>query len=158
MTLILRKLLASSSFAIASTLGKLVYKLDQSIADTKAKTAHRDPDTASLLQDFEALPEMSDEWIDDEEGGDDEDEKEQKALTEKDIVLMEQEKADLERFRNLAQAIYTNSKGDALLTALKKGFEMTAELGAKKKAIIFTESTITDRKSTRLNSSHSSIS
>src|SRR3989338_4914692 len=145
MTLILRKLLASSSFAIASTLGKLVYKLDQSIADTKAKTAHRDPDTASLLQDFEALPEMSDEWIDDEEGGDDEDEKEQKALTEKDIVLMEQEKADLERFRNLAQVIYTNSKGDALLTALKKGFEMTAELGAKKKAIIFTESTITQR-------------
>jgi len=32
-----------------------------------------------------------------------------------------------------------------LLTALKKGFEMTAELGAKKKAIIFTESTITQR-------------
>ena len=145
MTLILRKLLASSSFAIASTLDKLVFKLDQLIKDTKAKVLPQDPDTASLLQDFEALPEMSDEWIDNEEGEDDEDVKEQKALTEKDIVLMEQEKADLEKFRNLAQGIYTNSKGDALLTALKKGFEMTAELGAKKKAIIFTESTITQR-------------
>lgn len=145
MTLILRKLLASSSFAIASTLDKLVYKLEQLIVDTKAKIPPQDSDTTSLLQDFEALPEISDEWIDDEEIEDDEDEKEKKALTEKDIVLMEQEKADLERFRNLAQKIYTNSKGDALLTALKKGFEMTAELGAKKKAIIFTESTITQR-------------
>ena len=145
MTLILRKLLASSSFAIASTLDKLVQKLGHLIADTKANVKTQVSDTASLLQDFEALPDMSDEWIDSEEDEGEEDEKEQKALTEKDIVLMEQEKADLERFRGLAQAIYTNSKGDALLTALKKGFEMTAELGAKKKAIIFTESTITQR-------------
>ena len=145
MTLILRKLLASSSFAIASTLGKLVFKLEQLIADTKAKMPQQDSDTISLLGDFEALPEMSDEWIDDEESEDDDDEKEKKVLTKEDIALMEQEKADLERFRNIAQKIYTNSKGDALLTALKKGFEMTAELGAKKKAIIFTESTITQR-------------
>ena len=145
MTLILRKLLASSSFAIASTLDKLVYKLERLITDTKAKLPQQDVDTISLLGDFEALPEVSDEWIDDEESDEDEDEKEKKALTEKDIVLMEHEKADLERFRDLAQKIYTNSKGDALLTALKKGFEMTAELGAKKKAIIFTESTITQR-------------
>ncbi len=145
MTLILRKLLASSSFAIASTLDKLVYKLERLITDTKAKLPQQDADTISLLGDFEALPEMSDEWIDDEESEDDEDEKEKKALKQEDIVLMEQEKSDLERFRNLAQKIYTNSKGDALLTALKKGFEMTAELGAKKKAIIFTESTITQR-------------
>ncbi|KKU82242.1 MAG: helicase subunit of dna repair complex [Parcubacteria group bacterium GW2011_GWA1_47_8] len=145
MTLILRKLLASSSFAIASTLDKLVYKLEQLIVDTKAKIPTQDGGIAGIEQNFEAFEEMSDEWIDDEEGEDDKEEKEQKALTEKDIVLMEQEKADLERFRNLAQKIYTNSKGDALLTALKKGFEMTAELGAKKKAIIFTESTITQR-------------
>ena len=145
MTLILRKLLASSSFAIASTLDKLVYKLEQLIQDTKAKITHQDADTISLLEDFEALPEMSDEWIDSEESADDEVKKEKKALTAEDIVLMEQEKADLEKFRNIAQKIYTNSKGDALLVALKKGFEMTADLGAKKKAIIFTESTITQR-------------
>jgi len=145
MTLILRKLLASSSFAIASTLDKLVQKLGLLIKDTKAKVTREDSDTAGIEQNFEAFEEMSDEWIDNEEEGDDEDEKEQRVLTKEDIVLMEQEKADLERFRNLAQAIYTNSKGDALLTALKKGFEMTAELGAKKKAIIFTESTITQR-------------
>lgn len=103
MTLILRKLLASSSFAIASTLDKLVYKLERLITDTKAKLPQQDVDTISLLGDFEALPEVSDEWIDDEESDEDEDEKEKKALTEKDIVLMEHEKADLERFRDLAQ-------------------------------------------------------
>ncbi|MDP2586748.1 MAG: SNF2-related protein [Candidatus Komeilibacteria bacterium] len=146
MTLILRKLLASSSFAIASTLDKLVYKLDQLIIDTKAKIPHQDNDIAGIEQNFEAFEEISDEWIDDdEEGEDDKDEKQKKVLTQEDIVLMEQEKIDLEKFRNLAQKIYTNSKGDALLTALKKGFEMTTELGAKKKAIIFTESTITQR-------------
>lgn len=146
MTLILRKLLASSSFAIASTLDKLVYKLDQLIANTKAKIPHQDSDIAGMDQNFEAFEEISDEWIDDEEESeDDKDEKQKKALTQEDIVLMEHEKTDLEKFRNLAQKIYTNSKGDALLTALKKGFEMTTELGAKKKAIIFTESTITQR-------------
>ena len=145
MTLILRKLLASSSFAIASTLDKLVYKLDRLIADTKAKTPYQDEDTAGIEQNFESFEEISDEWIDDEESEDARDEKEKKALAQEDIVLMEQEKADLEKFRNLAQKIYTNSKGDALLIALKKGFEMTAELGAKKKAIIFTESTITQQ-------------
>lgn len=143
MTLILRKLLASSSFAIASTLGKLVFKLDQLIQDTKAKVSHQDNDTAGIEQNFEHFEEMADEWIDDEEGGSDKEEKAPKELTQEDIIPMQQEKADLEKFRNLAQRIYTNSKGEALLTALKKGFEMTSELGAKKKAIIFTESTIT---------------
>jgi hypothetical protein len=143
MTLILRKLLASSSFAIASTLDRLVYKLEKLISDTKEKLPLEDSDTISLLQDFESIPEISDEWIDSEEDEKEKGEKEQKVFTKEDVQLMEKEKSDLENFRNLAKSIYTNSKGDALITALKKGFEMTSELGAKKKAIIFTESTIT---------------
>lgn len=145
MTLILRKLLASSSFAIASTLDKLVYRLSQLIVDAKAKIPLQDGDTAGVEQNFEAFEEISDEWIDHEEGEDNKKETEKKILKQEDIPLIEQEKNDLEKFRNLAQKIYTNSKGDALLIALNKGFEMTAELGAKKKAIIFTESTITQR-------------
>ena len=144
-TMILRKLLASSSFAIASTLDKLVYKLDQLILDTKAKIPSQEGDTVGIEQNFESFEEVSDEWIDDVENEDDDKKKEQSKLTKDDIVLMEQEKADLEKFRDLARRIYANSKGEALLIALKKGFEMTAELGAKKKAIIFTESTITQR-------------
>lgn len=145
MTLILRKLLASSSFAIASTLDKLAYKLDLLIKEAKAKLPIQDNDTAGIEQNFEGFEELSDEWVDDEEGGDDEDEKEKKIFTPEDIPKMKQEKADLEQFRDLAKKIFTNSKGEALLTALKKGFEMAQELGAKKKAIIFTESTVTQK-------------
>jgi len=146
MTLILRKLLASSSFAIASTLDKLVYKLEQLITEAKANMPRSDGDTAGIEQNFEGFEEMSDEWIDAEEDEDEEEvEKEKKIFTPEDIPLMQEEKADLERFRDLAQKIFSNSKGEALLIALKKGFEMTAELGAKKKAIIFTESTITQK-------------
>ncbi len=117
--------------------------LDQLILDAKSKIPVQDGDTVGIEKNFEAFEEMSDEWIDDKEADDDEEETEQTTFSKEDIVFMEQEKADLEKFRNLAQKIYTNSKGEALLTALKKGFEMTSELGAKKKAIIFTESTIT---------------
>jgi len=49
----------------------------------------------------------------------------------------------LEKFRDMAKQIWKNSKGDALLIAIKAGFAMAAELGAQNKAIIFTESTIT---------------
>lgn len=148
MTLILRKLLASSSFAIASTLNNLVIKLGLVIEETKKKLETLPPefDTTDLAQNFEGFEEMSEEWIDDEEGDEDEETaKKSKVYTKDDIPLMEQEKKDLEKFRDLAKAIFTNSKGDALLVALKKGFEMTKDLGAKQKAIIFTESTITQK-------------
>ena len=102
-TMILRKLLASSSFAIASTLDKLVYKLDQLILDTKAKIPSQEGNTVGIEQNFELFEEVSDEWIDDEDEKDNDDEKEQSELTKEDILLMEQEKADLEKFRNLAK-------------------------------------------------------
>lgn len=148
MTLILRKLLASSSFAIASTLNNLVIKLGHLLKETK-KTLEVTPeefDSKDIAKNFEGFEAISEEWIDNEE--DDGDEKalnKSATYTKEDIPLMEQEKKDLEKFRDLAKAIFTNSKGDALLIALKKGFEMTEELGAKQKAIIFTESTITQK-------------
>jgi ERCC4-related helicase len=148
MTLILRKLLASSSFAIASTLNGLVYKLEQLIEKAKAEANKEisDTDTGGIEQNFETFEEISDEWIDEEEEvNGEEEETKKKVFTPEDIALMEQEKADLEKFRDLAKKIFTNSKGEALLTALKKGVEMTEDLGAKRKAIIFTESTITQK-------------
>ena len=81
-------------------------------------------------------------------------EQKERIYTDADIALMKKEKADLEKFREQAKIIWKNSKGEALLIALKKGFEMTAELGAQKKAIIFTESTITQSYLMRLLSEH----
>ena len=143
-TLILRKLLASSSFAIASTLDSLVFKITKLIETAEKQKAVEETGITGLDQNFEILDEISDEWIDDEEIDEDEGLKLKKVtFTDKDIELMKKEKEDLERFRELAKNIWTNSKGEALITAIKKGFEMTSKLGAKQKAIIFTESTIT---------------
>src|SRR3989339_1740928 len=145
MTLILRKLLASSSFAIASTLNGLVYKLEKKIEETKTNTDNQDGDVTTIVQDFEAFEAISDEWVDSEEDESENAINAKRILTAEDIPRMQAEMTDLARFRDLAEKIFTNSKGEALITALDKGFEMTAELGAKKKAIIFTESTITQK-------------
>lgn len=143
-TMILRKLLASSSFAIASTLNSLVFKLSKLIEKVEKQKAAEDSGIEGLDQNFETLDEVSDEWIDNEEDdGTEETETKKIQYTDEDIVLMKSEKVDLEKFRDVAKKIWKNSKGDALLIALKKGFEMTEELHANKKAIIFTESTIT---------------
>src|SRR3989339_129444 len=141
-TLILRKLLASSSFAIASTLDSLVYKLQKLIEEAENRQFIEDTGIAGLDQNFENYDELYDEWNDNEE--DEEEEEDKKVIyTKEDIELMKTERNDLEKYRDLAKEIWKNSKGEALLTALKKGFEMATELGGRKKAIIFTESRIT---------------
>ena len=92
-------------------------------------------------ENYENYDEYVDEWEGDEDDGDDPDKK--IVYTDEDIALMKKEKADLENYRSLAKKIWQNSKGQALLIALKKGFEMTTQLGAPQKALIFTESTVT---------------
>lgn len=146
MTLILRKLLASSSFAIASTLNSLVFKLEKLQEEIKAEAAFADGELPLGLEDnYEALADTADEWIDDEEddNSDKQNEKDKKKYTLEDIPKIQAEKADLEKFRDLANGIFKNSKGESLLIALEKGFEMTTTLGAHKKAVIFTESRVT---------------
>ena len=146
MTLILRKLLASSSFAIASTLNGLVYKLEKLEEEIKKETETINNELPlGLEENYEALSNTADEWIDDENEDDEEGVKAKKKYTEKDIPFIQLEKKDLEKFRDIAKSIFKNSKGDSLLIALEKGFEMTTTLGANKKAVIFTESTITQR-------------
>lgn len=154
-SLILRKLLASSSFAIASTLDRLVFKVKLLLEHAEKQKSVRDIGIEGLEQDYENYDEHADEWSDEE--SDDEDDGEVKKeifYTDAHIALMRQEKTDLERFRELAKKIWKNSKGTALLVALKKGFEMAANLGAQKKAIIFTESTITQNYLLKLLSQH----
>ncbi len=142
-TLILRKLLASSSFAIASTLNGLSYKLSKLIEDAKKQQISQENGLPGIEENFENFEEVSEEWVDDEEEDGEEKENKKIVYTHEDIALMKEEKADLETFRDLAKLIWKNSKGEALLVALRKGFEMTKDLGAKQKAIIFTESTVT---------------
>ena len=131
MTLILRKLLASSTYAIYGTIDSLVKRLEGLVSENDMEEG--------LEMDFEVLPEIEDEWISgDEDTGDIPDDT--TVLTREEIEEVKAEIADLRRFRELAGGIKRNTKADKLFTALHKGFEKLVELGANRKALIFTES------------------
>ena len=127
MTLVMRKLLASSTFAIAGALDSLVNKLHRQIREN-LKLVQR---LEAIEDDFELLEEYEDELGIEEE---------QEPLTEDDIEAIQTEIEDLTVFRDLAVSITENAKGLALLEALESGFDKAKELGAENKAIIFTES------------------
>jgi hypothetical protein len=128
MTLVMRKLLASSSFAIAGALDTLVRRLKGVLAkQTPSETL-----PAELDDDYESLNETAEEWGDDEDPG--------PPLSNEDREALAREISDLEQFRDLATSITHNAKGDALLKALQVAFDKATELGGAKKAIIFTES------------------
>lgn len=139
MTLIMRKLLASSTFAIAGALDSLARKLERQL---KNDTNLREKLEEELSEDFEEYEEVADEWSDSDD--------EPELLTAEDIAVIQQEIADLRVFRDLAVSISENAKGQALLSALRAGFAKTQELGAAQKAIIFTESRRTQEYLVRL--------
>ena len=127
-SLVLWKLLASSTHAIAGALETMAKRLEGELADSA-----NNPDLAdSLDKDYEALDEMADEW--DSSDSD----TESSSAGQRDALV--QEIAELRHFKSLAINIRANAKGTALLTALDKAFDALDRLGAAKKAIIFTES------------------
>ncbi|MED5423726.1 MAG: SNF2-related protein [Pseudomonadota bacterium] len=130
MTLVLRKLLASSTFAIAGALDSLINKLKSMLKSNDRLLAHY----ADLGDDEDIIEELRDEY------GLTEDEDLPEPLSSYDIAAVEGEITDLETFRDLATSITQNAKGLSLLEALKTGFEKAQSLGALDKAIIFTES------------------
>jgi ERCC4-related helicase len=127
MTLVLRKLLASSTFAIAGALTSISNRLKDKLRKQEAVETLED----ELDQDYEALDETAEEWTDDEPAD---------IITEADRKAIEQEVADLDAFAQLAASIDHNAKGNALLKALHVAFAKARELGGAEKAIIFTES------------------
>lgn len=135
MTLILRRLLASSTFAISGTLSVLAGRLDTLVLTHNPGNGGVDE---TISNDFETYDELKDEWEEDgEEAG------EEPKYTEHDIDNIKAEITSLNEFEKLAKSISKNSKGEKLITALERGFTELERLGAKRKAIIFTESTRT---------------
>ena len=137
-TLVLRKLLASSSFAIAGALQSLIRRLKQALAE-KVRTSLAD----ELDQDYEALDETAEEGEGELDGADRpdlDDALDDHRKTEQEVAAIRSEIADLEGFHKLAVSITENAKGRALLKALSLGFARLRDLHAAEKAIIFTES------------------
>lgn len=127
MTLVLRKLLASSTFAIAGALESISSRL-------KAQLQKKEPAESldeELDKDYEALDETAEEWSEAETA---------EPLSDADRAAIQAEVADLDSFAQLAVSISHNAKGKALVKALAIAFAKARELGAGEKAIIFTES------------------
>jgi hypothetical protein len=126
--LILRKLLASSSYAVAGTLHTMCNRL-QNILDGLPQ------DDNQFIDDLIYNDDIGDDSLEELDDIDDEIEK-----SEFDKGKLKSEISELNDYIQMAETIGTDTKSFALLTALKAGFENMAKMGANRKALIFTES------------------
>jgi superfamily II DNA or RNA helicase len=122
LTLVYRKLLASSSFAIAPTLRKLAERLRAE--GSRGATLPTDGFDSEPLR---AFLEQEDEWLD---GPSD----------PKRAMPIEKEIEELERYATLAEGIQINAKGEALIKALDRTFTVARAHQWPEKAVVFTES------------------
>ncbi|WP_022851101.1 SNF2-related protein [Limisalsivibrio acetivorans] len=126
--LILRKLLASSSAAIASTLETIKNRL---ISIKEGVKDNRDL-VDRIIDEEEIEDDFLEEDIEVTETSDNE--------NKIDLKKLEAEILELDQYIRWAKSIGIDSKTRALMSALKVGFAEMQKMGAAKKAVIFTES------------------
>ncbi len=132
--MVIRKLLASSSFALVETFERLRERLVLLKKSTKVQNAE-----TSLKTFFELIDSDDDE--EEEFEKDDLDDIE----TEKFKKEIDDELESVEQIIKIASMIKENSKGRAVIEALKFAFELQTEKGYPNKALIFTESKRTQK-------------
>lgn len=129
-TMIIRKILASSTYALIGTLRTVKARLEQMLNNEAALQLtladYMDEDEAELY----------------EEDDDDENLLEDEKI---DLDKLREEIRTIEGFIETALKIQHDSKSEALLQALDQSFQMLPKTGAKRKALIFTESTRTQQ-------------
>ena len=129
-TMIIRKILASSTYARIGTLRTVKARLEQMLNNEAARQLtladYMDEDEAELY----------------EEDDDDENLLEDEKI---DLDKLREEIHTIEGFIETALKIQHDSKSEALLQALDQSFQMLPKTGAKQKALIFTESTRTQQ-------------
>ncbi len=131
--LILRKLLASSSLAIAGTLDTLRVRLE-TLRDEQAQS---DPEFAEQLIAAEEMEDdLLDEILEEDEPGE---------LAPPPPIAIDRRKLQdeievLKRLATWARGIGIDTKTHTLAKALEIGFEQMSTTGAARKALIFTES------------------
>lgn len=132
-TLIIRKLLASSTKAVTQTLETMKKRLEKKLGQLGSKN-----DEQELYEQFITENEMEYEWL------------EENTLSNMNFIENENKELDkdqikreikeLENFISRAESITLDSKTKVLLDAIKTGFEEMENVGANKKVLIFTES------------------
>lgn len=132
-TMIIRKILASSTYALIGTLRTIKERLEGLLISSNA--------TQLSLNDYfseDEIEDLADEGFEGEEV-------ENNAKDEIDIEKLQTEIQTISRFIEMAETISQDTKSVALLQALEKSFEQLNSVGANQKALIFTESTRTQR-------------
>lgn len=132
-TLILRKLLASSSYAIANTLKTIKERL-LLLYNNKEREVLTNISSEIIFDDemeYDILEELEEETE-----GEDTSEEELTLSLEK----LKKEIEELEYLEQRARLIQVDSKSKALLTAIETGFNEMASMNANRKVLIFTES------------------
>jgi SNF2-related domain len=125
-TLVVRKILGSSTFAVAETLTKIIDRL-------KAKQ----PLSLETLADYDVVEEEAEELDATEPTG--------SSDTPIDPKKLADEIAELEQYRQLALNIGQNAKGLELVRALPRALDQIVAKGGERKAVIFTESVRTQK-------------
>jgi len=120
-TMVVRKILGSSTFAVAETLAKIIDRLKQ-----------MRPVDIETVADYDVVDEDAEELGD--ANGD------AGAEAPIDPKKLEAEIAELEGYRVLALSIGENAKGLELVKALPKALDEIVAKGGQRKAVIFTES------------------
>jgi len=125
-TMVMRKILGSSSFAICATLTKIIDRLKL-----------MEPPGVEVLDDYDVVDEEAEELDDGDDSGDQD--------PPIDPVKLKAEIAELEEYRQLALAIGENAKGTKLVKSLPAALDQIVQKGGQRKAVIFTESVRTQR-------------
>ncbi len=129
--LVIRKLMASSSFAVVETFEVLKKRLEKIYEGTRS---------ADAKEGFDLFWSYVEDEIDesDEEGTEDEDNEIQK-------LYIQNELDEVNRIIDVAKRIKTNAKIEALKTALHISSDYQRENGIDEKAVVFTESKRTQK-------------
>jgi hypothetical protein len=127
-SLVLRKLLASSTEAVLATLQGMRARLQALLNEQSI-----DEDwLGKLLDDEDLESDLVDELEAEDEAT--------SAPAAVDLALLKSEIAELDHYIDLASKVREDQKSHALLRALDQGFERMGQMGAARKAVIFTES------------------
>lgn len=128
-TLVLRRILGSSSFAIAGTLDKMIARLEKRLAVDE-----------DALDDLDGLGDQLDDYRDGSETEPADALEDEEDLSAEDVAKLSAEIEELKSYRDLAHSISGNAKGNALVNTLPGVLTEIEARGGQRKAVIFTES------------------
>ena len=123
--LVYRKILASSSFALAATLDRLAGTLEQKLAGAGAED--------DLLPDLRGFEEEAEELADDDDAAP------ARPRGSGALRRMRDELSELRACAREARALRANAKGEALVRGLDRAFTVAKACGWPEKAVVFTE-------------------